>query len=187
MCSSSWDIFAPGEQEQLGILLKLKMRCDRSRCPSLLALDAESEQLRLPRLQSFLFNVPCFIMLQLSVLFFATILMCLPFFSFLYFFSVICPRNANQAQCSSLILLHIHTWELPTVITVLSCAAMCSSSRAVGASLSCLLFEGEEKESASVTQGFELATFQLQTCIYRLLLSYLSWSTCHVYKQLLGQ
>lgn len=46
---------------------------------------------------------------------------------------------------------HSHTWELPTVITVLSCAAMCSSRRAVGASLTCLDYEGKEKESVTAT------------------------------------
>lgn len=111
-------------------------------------------------------------------------------FSILFYFSVafICPGNSNWAQCSFLILLHIHTWELPTVITVL-----CSSSRAVGASLTCLDFEGKEKESVTATpllsqkaQGFELATFQSQNCVHRLLQSYLLWSTCHVSKQLLG-
>ncbi len=147
-----------------------------------------------PKTTIFFFHLLSHILskLQLSVLFSATLFWCVCnsfLFSIFFYFSsaFICPRNGNWGQCSFLILLHIHTWELPTVITVL-----CSSCRVVGASLTCRDFEGKDKKSPTATpllsqkaQGFELATFQSQNCVYRLLHSFLLWSPCHVYKELL--
>lgn len=172
----------------------------RSLSPSHLEGTSEEFQRRqnhnlFPSFYFFLLVVPYFI--QAAIVGF---ILCHPVFDVfaILFFSVfslafICPGNTNWAPRFLLILLHIHTWDLPTIITVLSCAAMWSSSRAVGASLTCLDFEGKEKESVTATpllsqkaQGFELATFQSQNCVYRLLQSYLLWSTCHVNKQLLG-
>lgn len=133
--------------------------------------------------------------LQLSLLFLPPCFWCVCHSFLLCFsFAFICPGNANWAQCSFLILLHIHTWELPTVITVLSRAAMCSSSSAGGASLTCLDCEGKECYCYSFTssKGPGIWTGNLpvtQLCLqaYGLLRSCLLWSTSYVYKQLLRE
>lgn len=173
------------------MLHKLKTKCNGSCSPV--------HRLWKPYLKNYnlLFDYcPIFYPSCNCVLFFATLfLMCLPFVTFLYFFlAFICPGITDWGQCSVLVLLHIPTCELPTVITVHFCAAMCSSSTAVGASLTCINIEGKEKEGFTYipllcqkAQGFQLATFQSQNCVYRLLQSYLSWNTCHNYKQLLRE
>lgn len=136
-------ILAPGEQQQLGILLKLKQRCDRFWLWLLYLNSPGCQHCNLFCLMSpvllccnclFYSLPPCFWCVGHSFL-----------FLYLYLFSFYLSRERQLgAQCSFLSLLHIHTWELPTVITVLSHAAMCSSSRAVPASLICF-FEGKEK------------------------------------------
>lgn len=65
---------------------------------------------------------------------------------------------SRECQLSTMLFshpaTHSHTWELPTVIKILSCTAMCSFRRAVGASLTCLDFIGKDTESVTATLSF---------------------------------
>lgn len=80
-----------------------------------------------------------------------------------------------KQQLRAIMLHDIYTWELRSVITVASCAAMCSCTEHSVLHLLLLLLNLQTKVLSALphlkkkVQVFKLTTFLLKTCFYQLL------------------